>query len=69
MLLARMIRWSERIERDILKSLHREREHADTPGAPQVDECRSDRGDGMPLPRRDSGHPTHSEASTQAEDD
>ena len=68
MLLARMIRWSERIERDILKTLHHERDHADTPRSARVDDRRSERGDGLPLQRRDSDHPTHSKASSQAED-
>lgn len=67
-LLARMIRWGERIERDILKTLHHEREHADPIGSAQFDDRRSDPGDGLPLPRRDSDHPTHSEASARAED-
>ncbi len=68
-LLARMIRWSERVERDILKTLHNEREQADQIRSVQVDDRRSDPGDGLPLQRRDSDHPTHSEVSARAEDD
>ncbi len=58
-LLARMIRWSEQIERDILKTLHHEREHADPIRSTQVDGRRADPGDGLPLQRRDSDPPTH----------